>query len=336
MCREHHDLLIHVSRRAMACQFEVCFPEGPYPDGTRFALESLDAVEEVEGELSFFRPESVVSQINRSAAEGPVRLEARLFELLQLASRLGEETAGAYDVTSAALWEAWGFARRAGEVPSDAELAEARSLVGGHLLELDPAGQTVRFRRPGVRISLGSIGKGYALDVCAERLLALGMTDFLLHGGQSSVLARGGPGRPEVRGQGPEVRGQAPWEIGLRDPRRVGRRLGVVRLRDRALGTSSAQFQSFRCSGRRYGHILDPRSGRPAEGVLSTTVAAPTATLADALSTAFYVMGPEASLAYCRSRPEIGLVMICPGRQGRAVETITAGFGPGQLTMCGD
>ncbi len=256
--------------------------------------------------------------------------------MLQLAARLYDETAGAYDITSAPLWGAWGFARRAGRVPSDAELAEARSLVGGHLLELDPVGQTVRFRRPGVRISLGSIGKGYALDVCAERLLAAGMSDFLLHAGQSSVLARGGPlaalaaeaASPQVPNQ------QTPWEIGLRDPRRVGRRLAVVRLRDRALGTSSAQFQSFRRGGRRYGHILDPRSGRPAEGVLSATVAAPTAALADALSTAFYVMGPEASLAYCRARPEIGLVMICPGRQGRDIETVTAGFEPGELAMC--
>ena len=108
-----------------------------------------------------------------------------------------------------------------------------------------------------------------------------------------------------------------PWEIGLRHPRRTASGWRVVRLHDRALGTSAAQFQSFRHRGRRYGHILDPRSGWPAEGVLSTTVAAPTAALADALSTAFYVMGPEPSLAYCRTHPEIGPVMVCPaGRVG--------------------
>ncbi len=364
MCRENHDLLIHVSRRAMACQFEVCFPAGRCPEGTRFALESLHSVETVEAQLSFFRPESLVSGINRAATEGPVPVEPWLFELLELASRLYEETGGAYDITSAPLWEAWGFARRAGEIPSEAELAEARSSVGGHLLELDPAGQTVRFRRPGVRINLASIGKGYALDVCAERLLALGMTDFLLHAGQSSVLARGSPlaadhrfaavpaasppaeaaspcTPPNPKSQIPNQ--QIPWEVGVADPSRPplrggarGRRLALVRLRDRALGTSSAQFQSFRRGGRRYGHILDPRSGRPAEGVLSTTVTAPTAAMADALSTAFYVMGPEPSLAYCRTRPEIGLVMACPGRQGRDVETFTSGFAEGELTMCGD
>jgi thiamine biosynthesis lipoprotein len=328
---ENQNLLIHVSRRAMACQFEVCFPAGRCPEGTRFALESLRLVESVEEQLSFFRPESLVSRINRLAAEGAVPLEPWLFELLELASRLYEETGGAYDITSAPLWEAWGFARRAGEIPSEAELAEARSRVGGHLLELDAARQTVRFLRPGVRISMGSIGKGHALDLCAQRLLALGMSDFLLHAGQSSVLGRGSSNpKSQIPNQ------QIPWEIGLGDPRRIGRRLAVVRLRDRALGTSSAQFQSFRRGGRRYGHVLDPRSGRPAEGVLSTTVVAATAAAADALSTAFHVMGPEPSLAYCQSRPEIGLVMVCPGRQGGDVETFTAGFEPGELTMCRD
>ena len=185
------DLLIHVSRRAMACEFEVRFPAELYPQGTQSALAALDLIEALEEQLSFFRPGSEISRINRLAAEAAVEVAPPLFELLQLAMSLYEQTAGAYDITAAPLWEAWGFARRAGEIPSDAQLAEARSLVGGRLVELDPTRQTVRFRKPGVRINLGSIGKGHALDVCAERLLALGVDDFLLHGGQSSVLAHG-------------------------------------------------------------------------------------------------------------------------------------------------
>ena len=186
-----NDLLIHVSRRAMACEFEVRFPAEQYPQGTEFALESLDLVEALEEQISYFRPTSELSRLNLLAAEQPVELTPPLFDLLSLAMTLYEETGGAYDVTSAPLWEAWGFARRSGEVPSPAQLAEAQSCVGGHLVELDPVRRTVRFRKPGVRINLGSIGKGYALDLCAERLLALGIADFLLHGGQSSVLARG-------------------------------------------------------------------------------------------------------------------------------------------------
>lgn len=358
MPEQNRELLVHVSRRAMASEFEVCFPAERFPDGTRAALESLDAVEAIEAQLSFFRAESLVSQINASAAAGPVAVEPWLFELLQTAANLFEATGGAYDITSTPLWEAWGFARRAGRVPSDVELDEARSRVGGHLVELDPARQTVRFRRPGVRINLGSIGKGYALDRCAERLLSCGVTDFLLHGGQSSVLARGGialaePHESALRSQGlgtsvpsrtpsgtpsstanepPPSRALPAWEVGVSSPQNVGQRLAVLRLRDRALGTSSAQFQSFRHEGRRYGHILDPRSGRPAEGVLSVTVAAPTAALADALSTAFYVLGPDPSLAYCRKHPELGLLMLCPSPRSESPDILTEGLTPDELS----
>ncbi len=330
MVREKHDPLIRVSRRAMACPFEVCFPAARCEDGTQLAIESLGLVDTLEKQLSFFQPTSLIGVINQSAAHAPVEVEPWLFDLLALATRLHEQTGGAYDITSAPLWEAWGFARRAGKIPSDDQLAEARSHVGSHLLELDSDRRTIHFRSPGVRISLGSIGKGYALDTCGRWLLESGMEDFLLHGGQSSVLARGfvERGPPEK-----DQTGQRPWEIGISDPRRPGRRLGIVRLHDRALGTSASQFQSFRHRGRRYGHVLDPRTGWPADGVLSTTVVAPTAALADALSTAFHVMGSADSLAYCQTHPEIGMVMVCPGHRGADAEFFSAGLDESELSL---
>jgi FAD:protein FMN transferase len=305
----HDGLLMHVSRRAMAGEFEVCFPADLYPQGVQTAMDALDVVEELESQLSFFRPDSEISNINRRAADGPVEVESWLFELLALAMRLYEESEGAYDITATPLWEAWGFAQRAGRVPAEEQLAEARRNVGSHLIELDAARSTIRFLRRGVRISLGSIGKGCALDRCAERLALSGMGDFLLHGDQSSVLAHG-----------------PAWQVGVRSPEPPERRLGVVRLCDRALGTSGIQFQSFRHECRRYGHLLDPRTGRPAEGVLSTTVLAPTATLADALSTALFVMGPQKALDYCRSHAEIGAIVVCPGSYNGDVEVRAAGL----------
>ena len=338
MASGQENLLIRVSRRAMACEFEVCFPAGSCAGGANVALEALDLVESLEEQLSYFRPTSEISRINLLAAESPVEVEPRLFDLLRLAMRLHEETAGAYDITSTPLWEAWGFARRAGKIPSDADLADARTHVGGQFVELDPVRRTIRFHRPGVKINVGSIGKGFALDVCAERLRLLGMTDFLVQGGKSSVLASG-EGRLatastrckedwETRRLGDEETGSAgqPWEVGVPHPRQAGKRLGVVRLHNRALGTSGGQFQSFRHHGRRYGHILDPRSGRPAEGVLSATVTAPTAALADALSTAFFVLGPQPSLDYCRKHPEIGMILFGIAQNGGEVELHRAGL----------
>ncbi len=119
------------------------------------------------------------------------------------------------------------------------------------------------------------------------------------------------------------MRRRRPWKIGVKDPLRDQRRLGQIELHDRALGTSGAQFQSFRHRGRRYGHILDPRTGWPAEGVLSVTVLAPTAAEADALSTAFYVMGPEAAMDYCRHHPRSPPWSL-PRRRATAGNCITA------------
>src|SRR5262249_48597115 len=144
-----------------------------------------------EDQLSVFRPDSEVSRLNRHAADEPLAVEPRLFALVELAMRISEQTGGAYDITAGPLSNAWGFTRRAGPIPDAELLAQARDCVGSRLVELDRERHTVRFTRPGMEINLGSIGKGYALDRCAELLAAAGIGDFLLHGGQSSVLARG-------------------------------------------------------------------------------------------------------------------------------------------------
>jgi thiamine biosynthesis lipoprotein len=322
--------LVHVARRAMACEFEVRFNAGQYEHDTETALEVLDLVETLEDQMSVFRQTSEICHINRTAGREPVKVEPGLFELLELAVRLHGETQGAFDITAGPLSEVWGFARRAGAVPTDEQLAEALRCVGSHLLQLDPERKTIRFGRQGVRLNLGSIGKGYALDRCAERLHQAGIEDFLLHGGHSSVLGRGSQRWPR---HVPPDDPSWGWLVGLRHPLRPRRRLAEIRLRDQALATSGSRLQSFVHRGRRYGHILDPRSGRPAEGVLSTTVIAPTAALADALSTAFYVMGPQLALDYCRTRPEIGGVLVCPAHGHGGFEIRTTGLAEGQLRL---
>jgi FAD:protein FMN transferase len=322
-CSVDHSYLLRIGRRAMACEFEICLPASPQGPDTEPALEALDLVEALEEQLSYFRPGSEISRINRLAAQAPVEVEPRLFALLELAVQVYRETAGAFDLTATPLWEAWGFSRRAGALPTEQQLAEARACVGSHLVELNAEERTVRFLKEGVRLSLGSIGKGYTLDRCAEKLSAAGVHDFLLHGGYSSVLGRGHP----VVVEGSLPSGALPvWTVGIRDPLHPNRRLAEIRLAERALSTSSSSAQSFRHQGRRYGHILDPRTGWPAEGVVSATAVAPSAALAEALSTAFYVMGPQATLDYCRQRPEIAAVLVCSAGPTDRTELCSVGF----------
>jgi thiamine biosynthesis lipoprotein len=176
----------------------------------------------------------------------------------------------------------------------------------------------VRFLKRGMEVNFNALGKGYALDRAAEVLREAGAEHFLIHGGQSSVVARGSRAGTDAETTG--------WLVEIRHPLRRNKALAEVRLRDRAMGTSSAAVQFFRHKGRRYGHILDPRTGWPAERVLSATVLAPTGALADALSTAFFVAGHEKAKAYCQSHPGIAAILLCRGERMGSMELHTMGL----------
>ncbi|MCE9606918.1 MAG: FAD:protein FMN transferase [Planctomycetia bacterium] len=314
---------LRYTRQAMASDFQLLLPAGE--NRVDVALEALDLLEPLEAQLTVYRDTSEVLDINRRAADVPVEVESQLFALLELAVQLHRDTAGAYDITSGPLSQAWGFARRQGAVPDAETLAAARAQVGSEKLLLDRRRRTVRFTQPGVQINFNSLGKGYALDRCGSHLRAAGFESFLWHGGQSSVLAQGSA-QAESSAAAPPGPDSPGWMIGIGHPLRPERKLAELLVRDRAAGTSGAGFQFFRHAGKRYGHILDPRTGTPAEGVFSVTVLAPTAALADALSTAFYVLGFDESVRYCQDRPEIGFLMLLPAESGSAVELAVCGL----------
>jgi thiamine biosynthesis lipoprotein len=307
--------IVSVRRRAMACEFEVQLAAARDDDAMHHVFEALDLVEALESQLTIYRDDSEVVRINQLANAGPTAVEPRLFGLIDFAQRLHRETEGALDITSGPLSEVWGFSRREGRVPSEEQIEEARQHVGMQYVDLDPASQTIAFRRLKMAINFNSLGKGYALDRMAELLASEGIDDVLLQGGKSSVLARGNqPGSNEPG-----------WRVGVRHPLRNSERLAEIVLQDQALSTSGAGTQFFIRRGKRYGHILDPRTGRPAEGLYSTTVLAPTATEAEALSTAFYVMGPQKAAEYCAAHPEIAALLIAPGNREGDVRLIALG-----------
>jgi thiamine biosynthesis lipoprotein len=290
--------LLSVSREAMACLFEVVFDAAQYKHAADVAIEALDLVALLEAQLTVYRETSEVQEINRRAAAQAVEVEPGLFDLLVRSQCRYVETSGAFDITAGPLSKVWGFYRRQGAMPSPAEIDAALALVGSDKLILDSEVRTVRFSLPGMELNLGACGKGYALDRAADLLVSSGVNDFLIHGGNSSVLARGRRDAAEA------------WSVALRHPLRPEVRLAEFLLSDQALGTSGSGSQFFHYQGKRYGHILDPRSGWPADQVLSATVIAPTAEAADALSTAFYVMGLEPAREYCAAHAELSALLI--------------------------
>jgi thiamine biosynthesis lipoprotein len=305
-----------VGREAMACRFEVVFNVGEVPDATELGVAALDLVDEIEATISIYREESELSRLNAGAAAGWQPVSDELHGLLTLARELHGRTGGGFDIAAGALVRAWGFLRRQGRTPTDDELASALAASGMRHVELDAAGRRMRFTRPGVEINPGAIGKGWAVDRASDALAAAGVPSMLVHGGQSSVRARGihGPALPGRRG----------WPVGLRHPLFPGRRLATIALEDRALGTSGSATQFFVDRGRRLGHILDPRTGRPAEGVLSATVIAPTAAVADALSTAAYVLGVAGLETIAPPGGDVAAILVLPGRSPASVRVVMA------------
>ncbi len=293
--RASGDAWIRLSRRAMACSFEVTLgsEDASYVPAARAALDGVGAIED---QLTIFRETSALVDLNRRAALEPVVVDRALFDLLRECVEIHRDTNGAFDISSTPLSRCWGFLRRDARLPSQAIIDAARMNVGLDALILDADSSTVRFSRKGVELNLGAIGKGYALDRVAATLRAAHLTHALLSAGRSSLLALGG------RDTG--------WSIDLVSPL-AERYLARVWLRNAALGTSGAAEQSVTVDGVRYGHVIDPRTGWPASGILSSTVIASTSARADALSTAFFIGGVALAQRYCATHPNV-MAIITP------------------------
>ncbi len=285
-----------LSRRAMACLFEVVSDVND-DSGVQAATECLNEVDRLESMLSILRPASETNLLNCGADKYPVPVSTEFFALLEFCERLHHETEGAFDITTGALSKCWGFQEGKPGIPLAEPLSSARLRTGFQHISLGED-CTVTLHAPGVRIDFGGVGKGYALDRGAGKMRAHGIEKALLSAGHSSVLALGA---------GSDGSG---WLIGLRHPVWKSLRYGTVRLRSCAMGTSGQEEQCFEAGGRRYGHIIDPRTGLPPRGVLSVSVIADSAAYADALATAFFVGGPELAQRYCGQHPGVIAVML--------------------------
>jgi thiamine biosynthesis lipoprotein len=270
---------------AMSTGIALTLPAGPAAEAT--AREVLALFLALERELSEWRPASPLAAVNEAAGGAAVSVPPDLLAVVRRGVAVAEATGGAFDPTWAALWGVWDFRAAEPRLPDAAEVARRAALVDYRRLEIDPAAGTLRLPRAGMKVGLGGIAKGWALDRAGELLGARGVDDFLLVAG-GQVLARGS-------------RSGRPWQVGVRDPRGpAGDWFAVLPARDGSVSTSGDYESYFELGGARYHHVLDPRTGWPTRGVRSATVVCREATLADALSTALMVLPPERGLAVAR------------------------------------
>jgi thiamine biosynthesis lipoprotein len=250
--------------------------------------ELFDLAARLERRLSVTDPDSDLSLFNRGAGRGPQAVDPELAEILRLALDHSRLTRGSFDVTVGPLVALWTQAAERGAPPAPGVLARARSRVGPGVLRTHEDG-TVELTRAGSFVDLGGIAKGYALDAMLPRLRARGIRRALLSFGQSSTWALGAP--PGSEG----------WRLLIRGPDEGF--LGVMRLRDRALSVSGSLGQWVEIAGRRYGHVLDPRSGQPLTQRRQALVVAPDASRAEALSKALLILGEEEGVALVGAQP---------------------------------
>ncbi|MCZ6490135.1 MAG: FAD:protein FMN transferase [Acidobacteria bacterium] len=267
--------------------------------------EAFAEIRQADQMMSDYRDDSDLTRLNQNGGTGFVPVPVELYDLLQESVKYSRLTGGAFDVTSGPLVTAWQRAAGQKRLLSGTELRRLLPLVGDSRLLFDDEQQAVQFDRPGVRVDLGAIAKGWAVDRAAAVLRRRGIERALISAGTSTLYAIGSPPSQQA------------WEIGIRHPRSAKVEddanqdeetiLATVALRDEALSTSASYEKYIEIQGKKYSHLLDPRSGIPAEGMLSATVIAPTAAESDALSTGVFILGTEQAAALLRRLELSGL-----------------------------
>lgn len=275
--------------------------------------EAFAAIDDLEARASRWEPDSQVARINNQAGDGPVKVAPDVMDLLLLCKQFNEETDYAFDITAGPIINVWGIYADEGRMPTDEAVLAAKSATGFDKVLLDADLGTVAFANPDMEIDLGGILKGKALDCAAEVLRLHGVTSAILHGGTSTLVAIGAPP------------GEAGWTVRIRDPYNDSDGLEQVVILDESLSTSGGYEKVFRVGDTVYGHIVDPRSARPAEGMLSASAIAPTGAESDALSTAFFVLGVEGTRDYCASHPEVRALLV-PASEERPPEVVRINF----------
>lgn len=267
--------------------------------------EAVDAafeeVRRLDGMLSNYKPDSELSEVNRKSAELPVKVSREFFDLLAACIEYSRESEGAFDITVGPLMKVWGFYKGSGHLPRRGEVRGALASVGYRNIILDRGRQTVRFARRGVELDAGGIGKGYAVDRMVEVLRRSGIDTALVSAAGSSIYGLGAP--PGEKG----------WKVDIRDPKDERKTVAQVFLQNNSMSTSGNYEKFFYADGRTYAHIMDPRTGFPAQGVLSVSVIAPRTIDSEAWTKPLFVNGrhwaeshkPAGLRAFfCEDKPE--------------------------------
>jgi thiamine biosynthesis lipoprotein len=286
------------------------------------AKQSIEAafaeITKVDELMSDYKDDSELNGVNRDSFKRAVRVSEELFEVLQKSVTFSRQSGGAFDVTVGPLVDLWRSADEANSLPTDAELLQARSKVGYDKLILDVNEMSVRFAADGMRVDLGGVAKGYAVDKAVEAM----QKDGALGG----MVEIGG----DIRCFGWPPQGKNKWRIGLQDSREADLGIGdsrvlmVLELTDAAIATSGDYRRFALIEGKAYSHIIDTKTGSGSEGLTSVTIISRNGTEADALATAVSVLGAEKGLELVETMPQAEAILVTPPPEYKLIKTTGA------------
>ena len=267
----------------MGSRFEITVVAGNQTQADYRIDQAVDEISRIEKMISSWDPASETSEVNRQAGLQPVKVSGELFDLISRCIELSKLTDGAFDISYASMDRLWRFDGSMEELPSAEAVKASVARVGYQKIRLDNVSQTVFLPEKGMKIGFGAIGKGYAADKAKDLLLQQGVV--------AGIINASG----DMSSWGTQPGGK-PWQVAITNPMDKTKSFGLLPMGEGAVVTSGDYEKFVRFNGKRYSHIMDPRSGYPATGIVSVTVFAPKAELADALSTAVFVMGIETGL----------------------------------------
>ncbi len=275
----------------MASPFHIVLYSNDAAAARRASRAAFDRIEALNAVLSDYDPESELSRLSQKAGQGPVRVGADLFDVLERSKRMYERSGGAFDVTIAPVGRLWRRARRDRKLPDPRLIAEAKKLVGSDKMVLDPAARTVQLLQPGMKLDVGGIAKGYAAQAALDVLKAQGIRRALV-GGAGDIVVGDPP--PDAEG----------WKVAIAPvDSRLPYRPPTLLLKNTAVSTAGDTERFVEIDGHRYSHIVNPATGMGHEDRAAVTVVAPDGATADAMETTAYLLGPERGLKLVDETP---------------------------------
>lgn len=281
----------------MGCNFDITLVADSEEEVNKYIQIAIDEMTRIEKLISSWDPNSQTSEINRNAGIRPVQVDKELFDLIKRALDLSRLTDGAFDISFAAVDRVWVFDGSMKKIPTDMEVKESIQRVGFKKVLLDPTTQTVFLTEPGMKIGFGAIGKGYAADKAKALLQSMGV--------RAGIINASG----DMNSWGKQANG-AEWKVAITNPMNPIQSYGLLPLKNKAVVTSGSYEKYVELEGQRFAHIINPTTGYPVSGILSVTVFAPKAELADALATSVFIMGQEIGIDRINQLPGIDCIVI--------------------------